>query len=242
MYLELGAGPEYYQRELLTKAPAAADYRQMRENTETLLVGTQALLRFSMISPHGVVVRSGLQWSQQRENFVYSLPPVTTITLQPQLGPNGQVLRVDTLRQTVQQNLASRNRFTAISIPVVLGYERQWGDFTLALNGGVLLNMAFNQQGSFLAPNDFGQTVNFSSNRPDAYPAFRNRLGVGAYASATLSYPVLPGLRVVVEPFFRWGGGSVTAPDYLLAQNYHSQGLTLGLRKRINKTLIFAKP
>ena len=140
--------------------------------------------------------------------------------------------------QQVKQN----NRFQTIDIPVILGYERNnVGKFTLSANAGVYVNMAFNQHGSFLSP-DLNKVLEFSSNKPDAYPAFRNHLGLSWYGSVAASYPITPRLRLVIEPYVLRNSGSFTANDYAIDQRYQNWGINIGIRKKINKYIYFVKP
>ena len=140
------------------------------------------------------------------------------------------------------QQQAQQNSFQTIDIPVVVGYERNnVGKFTLSANAGVYLNMAFNQKGNFLSP-DLNRILDFSSKTPDAYPAFRNNLGVALYGSIAASYPITPRLRLVLEPYVLRHSGSFTANDYAIDQRYQNWGIQLGLRKKINKYIFFAKP
>lgn len=140
------------------------------------------------------------------------------------------------------QQKAQQNSFQTIDIPVVVGYERNnLGKFTLSANAGVYLNMAFNQKGNFLSP-DLNKVLDFSSKTPDAYPAFRNSLGVALYGSIAASYPITPRLRLVLEPYVLRHSGSFTANDYAIDQRYQNWGIQVGLRKKINKYIYFAKP
>ena len=140
------------------------------------------------------------------------------------------------------QQQAQQNSFQTIDIPVVVGYERNnVGKFTLSANAGVYLNMAFNQKGNFLSP-DLNRVLDFSSKTPDAYPAFRNSLGVALYGSIAASYPITPRLRLVLEPYVLHHSGSFTANDYAIDQRYQNWGIQIGLRKKINKYIFFAKP
>lgn len=140
------------------------------------------------------------------------------------------------------QQQAQQNSFQTIDIPVVVGYERNnVGKFTLSANAGVFLNMAFNQKGNFLSP-DLNKVLDFSSKTPDAYPAFRNSLGLAFYGSIAASYPITPRLRLVLEPYVLRHSGSFTANDYAIDQRYQNWGIQVGLRKKINKYIYFAKP
>lgn len=140
------------------------------------------------------------------------------------------------------QQKTQYNSFQTVDIPVVIGYERNnVGKFTLSANAGVYVNMAFNQKGNFLSP-DLNKVLDFSSKTPDAYPAFRNSLGVAWYGSLAASYPITPRLRLVLEPYVLHHTGSFTANDYAIDQRYQNWGIQVGLRKKINKYIYFAKP
>ena len=140
------------------------------------------------------------------------------------------------------QQQTQQNNFQTIDIPVVVGYERNnVGKFTFSANAGVYLNMVFNQKGNFLSP-DLNRVLDFSSKTPDAYPAFRNNLGVALYGSVAASYPITPRLRLVLEPYVLHHTGSFTAHDYAIDQRYQNWGIQVGLRKKINKYIFFAKP
>jgi hypothetical protein len=140
------------------------------------------------------------------------------------------------------QQQTQQNSFQTIDIPVEVGYERNnLGKFTLSANAGVYLNMTFNQKGNFLSP-DLNRVLDFSSKTPDAYPAFRNSLGLAFYGSIAASYPITPRLRLVLEPYVLRHSGSFTANDYAIDQRYQNWGIQVGLRKKINKYIYFAKP
>ena len=98
------------------------------------------------------------------------------------------------------------------------------------MNAGAFLNLSISQRGDFLSPAD-GQPVSFSSNAPDAYPAFKNQLGIGWYGSVGLMYKLRPGLHVLLEPHFKVFPKSISRPDYIVDQRYLTTGLTMGLRK-----------
>lgn len=211
VYGELFGAVDVPTRILEAREPEFELYRQAREQSETVQTGQRMSLRFSMISMDGIAVRSGLSYGIHRETFNY---------------------------QQVKQN----NSFQTIDIPVILGYERNnVGKFTLSANAGVYVNMAFNQNGSFLSP-DLNKVLEFSSNKPDAYPAFRNHLGLSWYGSVAASYPITPRLRLVIEPYVLRNSGSFTANDYAIDQRYQNWGINIGIRKKINKYIYFVKP
>ena len=176
------------------------------------------------------MVGSGLQVTRFSETFRFA-------ENEEQLTING----TDTIRQIVSVSRQQGNVFHTIDIPVFLGYEFSMGRLNLALSGGAHFNMAFNQKGRFYGPNGT-DVLEFSSALPDAYPAFRNRLGVGYFGSLTLSHPITPSLHVLAEPYFRRYPGSYTAKDYPLDQHYWSGGIFIGVRKLIGPYWMNLRP
>jgi hypothetical protein len=211
VYGEGFAGFDFNGRSLEARAPEFESYREARHNAENLQDGFSTSLRFSMISTDGFAVRSGIRYAGYAE----------VVQLQGQEWTN---------------------RFRSVDIPILLGYENnKIGQLTLSANAGVLLNMAFNQEGQFLAPDLSGPVV-FSSKTPDSYPAYRNRLGLAYYGSVALSAPLSPTLRVVIEPYILRRPSSITYADYAIDQRNWNQGIQIGIRKKINKYIYFAKP
>ncbi len=124
---------------------------------------------------------------------------------------------------------------------MLLGRQFSLGRLDLGINGGATLNMAFYQKGAFLSP-DAEKVVDFSSNHPDAYPAFKNRLGIGYYGSVSVSHPITPSLHVMAEPYFRFMPKPYTSPDYPLEQRYQTAGLFLGFRKLLGPYWMNLRP
>ncbi len=211
VYGEGFAGFDFNGRSLEARAPEFETYREARQNAENIQDGFSSNLRFSMISIDGFAVRSGIRYAAYAE-----------------------VVQLQGKEWT--------NRFRSVDIPMLLGYENnRIGQLTLSANAGVLLNMAFNQEGQFLAP-DLSGPVEFSSKTPDSYPAYRNRLGLAYYGSVALSAPLSPTLRVVIEPYILRRPSSITYADYAIDQRNWNQGIQIGIRKKINKYIYFAKP
>jgi hypothetical protein len=237
---DLSFSNEWRQRSLSASSPDYQGYADLRNASEQFLNAHSAALRLSLISASGITLKSGIQISTHTETFLQSRIELVAVP-NPIRDANGQVIGMDTLFQNRSYQWTTKNRFHTIDIPVLAGYEFALGRLNVGLNGGALLNMAFNQQGTFLGPD--GKTVlDFSSNRPDAYPAFKNRLGVGWYGSAQLSFPISPSLRVLAEPYYSAFPRSYTNSDYPVAQRYQTMGLFVGVRKLLGPYWLNLKP
>ncbi len=146
-----------------------------------------------------------------------------------------------TTESFVQPDAQRTNTFHEIDIPLLLGRQFSFGKLDLGIHGGAALNMAFYQKGAFLGP-DAEKVVEFSSNLPDAYPAFKNRLGVSYYGSISLSHPITPSLHLMAEPYFRYMPQAYTNPDYPLEQRYRTAGVFLGFRKLLGPYWMNLRP
>jgi hypothetical protein len=93
--------------------------------------------------------------------------------------------------------------------------------------------MAFNQKGSFYSPG--GTLIEFTSSKPGAYPAFKNRLGASLYSGISLSIPIGNSLEFIAEPYVRYRIPAISAEDYVLEQKIWYGGLFIGFRKQIGK-------
>lgn len=237
---DIALAQEWAHRTLLPIAPEYQPYADLRESSEVFQSAQAAAIRLSLISASGITMKSGIQVTRITETFTQTRNE-QKITLTPITNSNGQVIRTDTSIQNLEFTWSTRNQFHTIDIPVLLGYEFAFGQLNIGLSGGPVLNMAFNQKGTFFGP-DGKTALDFSSNQPDAYPAFKNRLGVGWYGSAQLSFPITPSIRVLAEPYFRVFPQSYTNRDYVLEQHYRSAGIFVGIRKLLGPYWLNLRP
>ena len=220
---------DWMQRSLYAKNPGDEAYVLLRNTSEALRSANTASLRLSLVAASGITLRGGIQVARFNEMFSYSTEK-QEIQYIPRRDAGGSVIGTDTVFQLVRTINGQMNRFQTIDIPLTLGFEFPLGKTNFGIHAGPVFNMAFYQRGKFLAE-DGERIVDFSSSTPDAYPAFRNRLGMGFYGSINISYPLTPALHLFAEPYLRVFPGSVTNTDYPLEQRYRTQGVFVGIRK-----------
>jgi hypothetical protein len=231
---------DWMQRNLYAKNPGDEPYVFLRNSTEALRSANTASLRLSLIAASGITLRGGIQVARFNELFSHSTEK-QEIQYIPRRDAGGLVIGTDTVFQTVRTTNGQMNRFQTIDIPLTLGFEFPVGRANLGIHAGPVLNMAFYQRGKFLAE-DGERIVDFSSSTPDAYPAFRNRLGMGFYGSINISYPLTPSLHLFAEPYLRVFPGAVTTADYPLEQRYRTQGVFIGVRKMMGPYWMNLRP
>ncbi len=233
IYADLHGGPAYAFRRLEARDAGYDDYARVRETTEQSRLSYGAGLRLSVVSDFGLALRTGLQYNQFNEQFNYSENREERITITNVYGPNGDFIRTDTIVEKSVHHLRSNNRYRTLDVPLLLGYELRRNKWTIAFNGGALINVLFSARGQFLAPDD-RRPVSFSSQpRDDSYQAYKTNIGLGWYASIGLHYQLRSDLQLLVEPHLRFTSQSITRHDYPLEQRYLSSGLSIGLRKQI---------
>ena len=228
-YFDVMAAPSFAFRQLEPKGAEFQDYATERNDTEEPLYGISAALRFSAVSDWGLVASTGINYSQINERFRFLSENEERITITNIYGTNGEIVGTDTLREVINREIVSNNRYRTLDIPLMLGYEIQGKKLNVSLNGGAFVNLLFEPTGAFVSP-DNNRPVSFSSDTPEGYPAFKNRLSATLYGSVGLAYKVSSRLQLLVEPHIKVYPRSLTRDEYMLDQKYVTTGLFVGVR------------
>ena len=199
---------DFVNSSLSSKTPLFDAYSTLRNNQEDLKVSNSFAIRMGISTLKGWGLRSGIQYSRMSQNLTLIIPDASNRT-------------------------TSKNTFETIDIPLILTKEQSFGKLRAGLSLGTYLNMAFNQKGSFYSPG--GTLIEFTSSKPGAYPAFKNRLGASLYSGISLSIPIGNSLEFIAEPYVRTRIPSISAEDYVLEQKIWYGGLFIGFRKQIGK-------
>ncbi len=199
---------DFVHSSLTAKTPLFENYSTSRNNQEDLKVSNSFAVRMGISTLKGWGLRSGIQYSRMSQTLTLNFPDAT-------------------------QRTTSKNTFETIDIPLILTKEQSFGKLRAGLSLGTYLNMAFNQKGSFYSPS--GTLIEFTSSKPGAYPAFKNRLGASLYSGISLSIPIGNSLEFIAEPYVRSRIPSISSEDYVLEQKIWYGGLFIGFRKQIGK-------
>ena len=199
---------DFVHSSLSSKTPLFDAYSTLRNNQEDLKVSNSFAIRMGISTLKGWGLRSGIQYSRMSQTLTLIIPDASYRT-------------------------TSKNTFETIDIPLILTKEQSFGKLRAGLSLGTYLNMAFNQKGSFYSPG--GTLIEFTSSKPGAYPAFKNRLGASLYSGISLSIPIGNSLEFIAEPYVRYRIPAISAEDYVLEQKIWYGGLFIGFRKQIGK-------
>ena len=227
------AGPTLGKQVLAKRLDDAQGHLQDRRSTETARPGFGGGFRFSVVSPQGVALRTGLQYTELRNRFEFALPGESTTIITERYDPDGNVIGIDTTFSTDKIMYATTNRLQMVELPLLAGYEFQWKQFRVALTAGAHVNLWFDARGQLLSPTsgtatDFGQVGD-----SDVFPIYTRQAGVGLYAGAALLYHLGGRYSLLCEPFLKSYPRSLTRNEYVLRENYWMGGLQIGLRARL---------
>ncbi|MBL7791220.1 MAG: hypothetical protein JNK77_02765 [Saprospiraceae bacterium] len=232
LHLEALVAPELPMRELRPRQIEAQTYARLRQQTEQSDYALSAALRLALVSESGWVLKTGLHYGQVNENFSFFNPNEQRIIITDIYGSDGHLIRTDTIVVNGAEYKAD-NRYQWLDIPVLAGYEMDFGKVTFALNAGAHINFLLSANGQFLAPEDLQRPVSFDGESNPGNRVFRPRIGVGWYASMGILYNVKPGWQLMLEPGFRIYPRSLTRSHFDVDQRYFISGINIGVRRAL---------
>ncbi|MBK7869845.1 MAG: hypothetical protein IPJ74_03715 [Saprospiraceae bacterium] len=229
-YFDILAAPGFAVRSLNPKEGDFAKYADTREQTELPRYTYSAALRLSMVTKPGIAVRTGVNYSEINERFEHTIENEVRTIITNIYGQNGEIIGTDTTIETNSRQVVANNRYRTLDIPLLLGYEVSSKNLTLTLNGGAYVNVMFKPNGEFISPED-NRPISFSNdNNAEAYPAFRENLGIGWYGSLGVQYRISPRMQLLVEPHVKAYPRSFTREDFMIDQKYLTAGVFVGIR------------
>jgi len=229
-YFDAMAAPGFAARSLSPRGSDFASYVDSREETESPRFMYSAALRLSAVTHGGFALRTGLNYSEINERFEHTIENEVRTIITNVYGQNGEIIGTDTTIEASSRRVVANNHYRTFDIPILIGFEEQFNNLTLSLNGGAYVNIYFEPEGEFLSPEN-NRPVSFSNDAGDeTYPAFREDLGVGWYGSMGVQYRVSPRLSLLVEPHVRMFPHSFTREDFMVDQKYLTAGVFVGLR------------
>lgn len=231
-YVDALLSPDLAFRRLQPRDPEFEEYANSRKETESNMYAFSGALRLSMVSDRGLAARTGLNYSQINERFTYVNGSEEIIETINNYDQEGNIISTDTIVKIGTRRKITQNQYRMLDIPFLLGYEQNFNKLSISINGGAYLNLLFRQKGDFLSPQDL-QPVRFDSGDPDAYPAFKQQVGLGWYGSVGFAYQAGPNLQLIVEPHFKIFPKSVTREQYGVQQRYMTTGLFIGVRQML---------
>ena len=231
-FIEVFASPDYA---LKTVQSLDDEFVRRKDSAERFRSAFTAGFRLSKIIRDGLVLKTGLQYSQINERFDYRSESerrtVTVITVRTIVRGAGDTIRVtdtSTIQQLGYRVKTTYNRYRSLDIPLLASFE--WGNANLqtSFTTGVIINLHSWQQGDVL---DTSYTpISMGKNNE----VFRSNIGIGLYASFSLLKPVGNRTTLFAEPYLRYNISSMTNSNRPFNQRFHAAGINLGLRYKLS--------
>lgn len=228
--LEVLGGPAYAHQTLQANTPESINHLNKRRESESPGLSYSSGVRLAAVSNVGLSMRTGLMYSEINDRFTFEVGSETRVSTL--FGPNGEVIGVDTTYfEAYEQH--HRNRLRFIEVPLLIGYEQQWGKFRVGVNAGAYLNLYFGAKGTIYSPATeeparFGQQGD-----RDVLPIFEQGASAAWYAGVSIAYNLHSRYSLIAEPYFKSFPRALSSSEYDLRQNYWMTGLQLGMRMRL---------
>ena len=230
--VEAVVGPDYSFKSMNARSTEPSDYIGARETSETLQLGFSGGARVSLVTPSGMILKSGLMYAQINEKFEYSTETIVSESEMPIMdtiinGPADTTFLsgVVTVTQVENQVAKSYNQYRMVDVPFLIGYGIEKGKFNLELNTGVLVNVLFRQRGRILDP-----SLNPVVITDNAQNYFNKTIGLSVYGSVGLVFRTGVDWAFIVEPNVRYQFNPITKSTYPIIQKHLTAGLYLGGR------------
>ena len=235
-YWEVYAGPDYVFDNYKTYGDTASNnYMQKRKASTKFASAFSAGIRYTKVFNNGMSVRSGVNYSQVNEKFIYFNPNeikyVTVITTRVVIRSPGDTLFInDTLQyqQSGARTKTTYNRYRNIDIPLVIGYELGNGKIHANINAGVIINVYSWYKGDIL--DTTYQPVSITTGKGNKQYQYKNNIGVGFLGSISVYYKLNDQMHLVMEPYFRYNLSPMSNNNSNLQQRFHTTGLRAGIR------------
>jgi hypothetical protein len=235
-YWEVYAGPDYaFESYKSYGDTASANYLQKRKSSTKFASAFSAGVRYTKVFDNGTSIRTGLNYTQVNEKFIYFNPSeikyVTVITTRVVIrAPGDTVFINDTLQyqQTGTRTKTTYNRYRNIDVPIVIGYELGNGKIHANINAGVIINVYSWYKGDVL--DSLYQPTTITTGKGNSIYQFKNNIGVGFLGSISLYYKITDDLHLLLEPYFRYNLSPISKQNLNLQQKYNIAGLRAGVR------------
>ena len=233
--IEIYASPDYAFKTVSSNT-ASQQYMNTKDSSEKARLGyTVGFRLIKPINDH-LLFKTGLQYSQINENYVYrsenEIKTTTVVTVRSIILANGSTVTVsDTsvLQQIGYKNNTVKNSFRSLDIPLLIGYQFGNDDLRIGINAGVIFNLSSSFKGvlldSSLSPKPFMKETN---------TVYKNNIGMGIYTGISITKRINYNSSIFAEPYFRYNLSNNTTPISTFNERFSIGGLSVGLRLNLN--------
>jgi hypothetical protein len=219
---------------------ASQQYMMRKDSSESMNPGFTAGLRLAKPITDNIWVKTGLQFTQMNQKYVYRTENeekiTTVVTRRTIINPDGTTTVVtDTsqVREIGFKNNTVVNRFRSLDIPVMVGYQfgTKEDDLRVGINAGVIVNLSSWYEGVML--DSTMATVPITKGNSNMI--YKSRVGLGLYGGVSISKKLSDDMQVFAEPYFRYNLSNMTTPNAPYNQKFSLGGISLGVRINLNR-------
>ncbi len=232
---EIYSSPDYAFKTISSNT-ASQQYMNKKDSSEKSQLGYTVGFRIVKPINDHLSFKTGLQYSQINENFIYrsenEIKTTTVVTIRNIILANGNTVTVsDTsvLQQIGYKNNTVKNSFKNFDIPVLIGYQFGNDNLRIGINAGVIFNLSSSFSGvvldSSLSPKPFSKENN---------SIYKNNIGMGIYTGISISKRLTYNTSIFAEPYFKYNLSNTTTPLSPFNQRFSVGGLSIGLRLNLN--------
>ncbi|MBL7829728.1 MAG: hypothetical protein JNK41_01770 [Saprospiraceae bacterium] len=236
-FVELFLSPDFHSSFLSLDDKEMIGYLNSKKQSETALPGYSVSFKVGMEFRNGLLLKSGLTYSDIRYKLDYSKNDVEILKYKvvpsDTIHGNGSVAYVfDTIAYVEKgvRTVRNYNSLKSIEVPFWLGYQKDFTRWTLGFNAGLSLQILSMKSGKVLSPSLPQEPVEFSDSINGHYSLYKRTFGLGLLASTQFGYKITSNYQFMVEPYLKYYPSSVTSNDYPLRQTMLVYGVNLGLR------------
>lgn len=224
------AGGGLSARQLTAREPDATNLLDLREETERSLEVVSLGFRLGAKHRTGLGFQTGLQLSRMAEHMEFadqlvrqdSVYGIQALAVNP-YGDTTAIYGSVPLTTTTNIRKEYYNYYRFLDIPILLSYERQYGQWAFGAQAGVFLNLALKTKGQIFDVDYQGQDL--AAQQPEL---FRSRVGLSYQLGLRAAYQIRPGWQLAVLPQLRWLP-SISAEGYPLEQRHRWLGVQAGV-------------
>lgn len=237
-YFEPYFAPEYTFKNIVGRDTVNAAYLKLKDSAEKMIGGFTAGFKFSKTIGSHLLLKAGAQYTQLNERLNIRIEndrkTITVITIKTVTDAFGNITTVSDTSSYIQlgyKTINTYNHYKNIEIPVSLSYEIDKEKYKLAINAGVLLNVASWYKGTVITPTY--QLVNVSSK--ENKEIYQQKIGISLIAGISYIKPLSNRLDFFAEPYFKWNlSKNQPYNAYGFKQRFSAVGIALGLRYNLN--------
>ena len=203
----------------------------LRKEKEKTLEGLQAALYIQLRKQKSpFYLRTGLSYARLTEkmqlDYSYTKLDTTRGIISVTVSQTGDTVTTIVGNIITESRLSGKkvahHSFSLYDIPVAVGYEKKMGQWSLGIEGGVMLNLSMSSAGSTLVSDTSFLAVDMPGNQ------FRTNIGLSYFGGLTIGRDFHRLGRFYLAARARFIPTSFTTDQNRFRQSYHFVGLHLG--------------